>query len=595
MASSVEDLDQQPISIRVLGPIAASAGDKPIALKGPMHKALLARLIVARGQVVSVDRLVDDLWPTPPRSAVGAIRTFVADLRQALEPGRPPRAPARRLVTEGPGYALRTTDIDAHRFEAAVETAAAQPAESAAQTLTDALKLWRGAAYQELADHHWTRPERARLTELRLQAIERRAEALLKLGHTGASVIELDAHVAEHPWREDGWRLLALALYRSERQADALATLRRARAMLAEHLGVDPGPALQRLERDILNHTDSSAERVFADAAQDYARTVGARARLESTVNLLRELAVSGGLEAARTHRLTAIRAAEELGDPNLTARVIGAYDVPAIWTRSDDPAQAAAIVDAAQRTLPHIDDAPVRARLLATIALESRGTVDRRAEAAEAERLARHANDPRLLAFALNGVYMQSCHTLGNAPARDGIGRELVALATSHDLPTFEVLGHLIRVQANCALGDFDTADVHADAADELNRERPLIAVFTTWYRALKQRTPAAYERAARLLEGAGMPGLNGLPELAQLSLGLRADAGPFEPIDPRPDLLQEALWCVLADRALAAGDEPAMRRAYAKLEPAQDELAAGSGMVSFGSIRDRLDALRR
>ncbi len=126
-----------------------------------------------------------------------------------------------------------------------------------------------------------------------------------------------------------------------------------------------------------------AAARVWARAAADYDRAVsaGARARLESTVGLLRSLALTGGegLEAARAHRVAAVAAAEELGDPELTARVIGAYDVPAIWTRADDPEQAARIVAAAaERTLaalPAPGHAAARARLLATIALETRGT----------------------------------------------------------------------------------------------------------------------------------------------------------------------------------------------------------------------------
>ncbi len=570
----MQPADQQPISFQVLGPIAAFADGEPVALKGPIHRALLARLIVARGEVVSVDRLTEDLWASPPPRAVGAIRTFVGDLRQALEPGRAPRAPARLLVTEGNGYALRSHDIDAHRFEDAVR-----------QGRTDALALWHGPAYQELDDYDWARAERARLTELRLHAVERRAEARLARG--AEVVAELSAHVAEHPWREDGWRLLALALYRGGRQAEALDALRSARASLQDQLGLDPTPALQKLERDILNHEDTSIQRVWADATEAYARTVGAPARLQSTIDLLRKLAVSGGLEAARTHRLAAIRAAEELGDPQLTARVIGAYDVPAIWMRSDDPEQAAAIVEAAVRTLPHVADATTRARLLATIALESRGTADRRKEASEAEAIARRLGDPALLAFVLNGVWMQSCHTLGNAPARDVIGKQLLQLP--HRLVSYTVLGHLIRIQACCALGDFATADAHAEAASRLEPERPLIGVFTAWYRALRT---GDYGQATSMLDAAGMPGLDGLAALAELSLGRRDDAGPFERwmhVDPPPDLLQEALWCIRADRALVARDVPGMRRALAKLTPAKDELAAGSGMVSFG----RVDAL--
>lgn len=324
---------------------------------------------------------------------MSAVRTFLAALRRALEPRRPPRAPARLLVTQGPGYALRPEPgaVDAWRFEQAVTAAATLPPRDGLARLSEALGWWRGPAYAEFADQDWARPERSRLAELRLYAVERQAEARLALGLAADAVPDLDAHVAGHPWREDAWRLLALALYRSGRQGDALAVLRRARTLLIEQLGVDPGPALRRLETDILRHArhldpaagpGGSAAQVWAETAAVYDRTVtsGARARLESSAGLLRNLAVTGGtgLEAARRHRLAAITVAEELGDAELTAAVIGAYDVPAIWTRSDDAEQAARIVAAAERTLaglpPGGHDA-ARARLLATIALESRGT----------------------------------------------------------------------------------------------------------------------------------------------------------------------------------------------------------------------------
>lgn len=164
---------------------------------------------------------------------------------------------------------------------------------------------------------------------------------------------------------------------------------------------------------------------VWAEATAAYDRSVtsGTRARLDSTVGLLRNFAVTGGdgLLAARRHRVAAITAAEELGDPEVTARVIGAYDVPAIWTRVDDPEQAAGVVAAAERTLaaflPGAHPA-ARARLLATIALESRGTHSPRGHEAarEAEEIARSLDDPTLLAFALNAVFMQSFQRAGLA-----------------------------------------------------------------------------------------------------------------------------------------------------------------------------------
>ncbi|MFE4061964.1 BTAD domain-containing putative transcriptional regulator, partial [Streptomyces sp. NPDC059096] len=246
------------VTFGVLGPLEASDRHGPLALKGPRHRAVLARLLIARGRVVPVDRLAGDLWERPPDGAAGAIQTFVAALRRALEPERPPRAPARLLVTVAPGYALRAAPdaVDAWRFEtvtgAAGALSAAGRAGEALARLDRALALWRGPAYAQFADEGWARGEITRLDGLRLLAVERRAQALLALGRAAEAVPDLAAHAGAHPLREDAWRLWALALYRSDRQGDALAVLRRAGRTLAGELGVDPGPGLRELEAGIL-------------------------------------------------------------------------------------------------------------------------------------------------------------------------------------------------------------------------------------------------------------------------------------------------------------------------------------------------------
>lgn len=600
-----------------------------------------------------MDVIVDDFWVDPPAGATSAIRTFVSALRRALEPDRAPRTKPKVIVTEGPGYAFRAAPdaVDAWEFERLVrEGADSTPAQSL-ELLRTALQLWRGPAYADFAEEPWARSERSRLEELRLTAVERFASAQLDLGRTAEAIPDLDAHVTEHPWREDGWRLLALALYRSNRQGDALAVLRRARELLAEELGIDPGPRLTDLESDILrreNHLDPvAAEQIFTQVSAAYDRTVaaGSKSRLESTVGLLRSLAVTGGsgLETARNQRLTIIGAAEQLDDVELTARIIGNYDVPGIWTRSDDPRQAAQIVAAAQRTLDRlpVGNEPARARLLATIALESRGLSGQRGlECARAAvQISRALDDPGLLAFALNGLFMQTFWTTGLASERDGIGRELVDLSARHGLSTFEILGHLIRMQALGALGQFDAAELHAETVDRLagRHERPLAAVFTTWFRAMRTATTGAeaahcetlYEAAAVNLSGSGMPGLeDGIVPLAILALrvwrGLPAifdpatQWGPYEPWarphlliaqgqaneaakavealpDPPKDLLSEALWCLTAAAATAVGDSRVKERARAALLPAAAEIAgAGSGMLTAGPVSHYLATLQ-
>ncbi|MGC5380027.1 BTAD domain-containing putative transcriptional regulator [Micromonospora sp. DT68] len=246
------------VTFGVLGPVTAATERGPVALKGPRQRTVLARLLIARGRVVPVERLVDDLWESPPGGAVGAIRTFVADLRRALEPDRPPRQPPRLLVTEPTGYVLRAAPdaVDAGRFEAAVGEAgrlltAGLPA-PALDAVDAALELWRGPAYADCAGEIWAAAEINRLDELRMLAVERRAEALLALGRPDEAAADLPAHLAHHPLREDAWRLLAVARYRSGRQGEALAALREARDVLVAELGLDPGPELRQLEADIL-------------------------------------------------------------------------------------------------------------------------------------------------------------------------------------------------------------------------------------------------------------------------------------------------------------------------------------------------------
>lgn len=1107
------------VTFGVLGPLIAQNEQGPVPLRGARQRAVLARLLVARGRVVPVDRLVDDLWAEPADGAVAAIRTFVADLRRALEPGRPPRQPARVLVTAPPGYALHAAPdaVDAWRFEAAVaasarDLGAGRPAPALA-ALEEALALWRGPAYAENEGEGWARAEIDRLDELRLVAVERSGQALLALGRATEAVSELQAHVAAHPLREDAWHLLATALYRSARQGEALAALRRAREHLVTELGVDPGPGLRQLEADILAQsphlsppavpgppgkrpftgdesagsagrdkvaasrpftspggvtasdgqrpfagrdevTASADERPFVGRGEELAvlwqaarivaergrpgvalvsgdagagksalaealarslpdgwttawgrspeydgapvawpwqqiadaltapadgtdpagpdptrtspappaetvpgpaddpaaarfrlhRTVAARltaaaargpvllvlddlhradedtlgvlaalltdpapvtgpvlivgtyrsteispaltaalarlarleparvylgglpedataelvravarrdvgpsparlihrrsggnpffvrelarlfaaegdaglqdvpvgvrdvirhrltglteraqtvlrvaavlgrdvdtdlltalagdasaldaldellragfltddgvdrrlrfthilvrdtvyqdlsaprravlhtvageaverlrpddvaalayhfgsaatpavagraaryaaaaaeqaehrtnpaaaarlwrlavtshdrapvadvgGRLAAVMGLGRALAVTGHLDEARRLRSAALATAADHGDPALTARLVTAFAVPAVWTSNDDEHLSRQIADVAEQALASLPAAQeaVRGELLSALALELRGTTTDRGDRAarEAEAIARRLGRPALLAYALNARFMHSFGRTGLAPERAAIGAELVALAARHELVTFEVLGHLIGMQAHSALADLATADSHAAAADRLARryDLPLVAVFTGWYAGLRSAVAgraddaeAAYRAAQELLAGSAMPGVeHGLLPLALLSLRLAAPArhellrqdgwenlpwGPYEPWvrpllllaadrrdaarealraqpDSPHDLLREARLCLTAQAAVALGDRAVMRRAHTALLPAAAELAgAGSGVLTFGPVARHLDDL--
>ncbi|MFK0198544.1 BTAD domain-containing putative transcriptional regulator [Streptomyces lavendulae] len=251
------------VYIRVLGSCTAERHGEPIPLGGHRQRSVLALLVAARGRVVSVDRMIEELWQgAPPARAISSLQAYVSNLRRLLEPGRAPRTPARLLVSTPPGYALRLPEeaVDARRFERllgeARERLAADP-DAARGLLREALALWRGPAYADSADEPWSHPEIMRLGELRLAARELGVAAGLRGPDIVGAVSEAALLTGEEPLREEAWRLHALALWAAGRQADALATLRRARAVLAEEAGLDPGPALVALERAVLTQDDA--------------------------------------------------------------------------------------------------------------------------------------------------------------------------------------------------------------------------------------------------------------------------------------------------------------------------------------------------
>ncbi|MFA9429329.1 BTAD domain-containing putative transcriptional regulator [Egicoccus sp. AB-alg2] len=243
------------LRLGVLGELSGSLNGCPIGLGGRRQRAVLAALVIARGEAVPADRLADCVWGEhAPGNPTGALQSYVSHLRRCLEPQAAARTRDGVIAKVGPGYAIRLglDAVDAWRFERAVASGASLPSVDAVAVLDDALGLWRGPAYAEYADEDWARAEVVRLNALRAVARERLLGARLELGDAPLLVSELEALVAEDPLREERWALLVLALYRSQRQADALAALRRARETLAEVLGVDPGPRLRMLERDVL-------------------------------------------------------------------------------------------------------------------------------------------------------------------------------------------------------------------------------------------------------------------------------------------------------------------------------------------------------
>ncbi|MEV4132091.1 BTAD domain-containing putative transcriptional regulator [Dactylosporangium sp. NPDC049742] len=256
------------LQIRILGPLEVVGESGPVDTGTPKQRAVLAMLTMQPGRTVSVQRLIDELWSDePPERAIASLQAYVSRLRRALEPGRTARDRSTVLVSRAPGYQLMVPAdaVDAARFAAAVEQArtGTDPA-VALQVLTDALHLWRADPLPELGDSPLARAERGRLQELRLIAVEERSEALLRLGRAAEVAYLSESALAEAPYRERLWGQLMLALYRSGRQAEALAAYGRARAGLVDELGIEPGPALQQLEQDILRQAPHLAEPVSA-------------------------------------------------------------------------------------------------------------------------------------------------------------------------------------------------------------------------------------------------------------------------------------------------------------------------------------------
>ncbi|WP_063920431.1 BTAD domain-containing putative transcriptional regulator [Nocardia violaceofusca] len=252
----------QPVSptgldVRVLGPVQLSVGGTAVAVGGPKPRALLAALAVNRRRAVSSQALADIVWnEEPPDSYQASLQVFVSNIRKALRNSGVDSAAVLR--TESSGYRLEITDdeCDLGRFEAthkaAIEAAAAGDHEGASRLYGAALEQWSGKALDDLSGTRFADTFATAMDEERLLVASARIDAEIACGRASSVVGELVAMTNEHPMREPLWVQLITALYLSGRQADALEACRRVRAILADELGIDPGPALAELEKRVL-------------------------------------------------------------------------------------------------------------------------------------------------------------------------------------------------------------------------------------------------------------------------------------------------------------------------------------------------------
>ncbi len=246
------------MDFRILGPLEALDEGRVVTPRGAKQRALLALFLVHANETLSTDSLIEELWgDSPPTTAAKTVQVHVSHLRKALALGVENGADGV-ILTRGRGYELRLDpgQLDSRRFEALVaegrgELAEGRPAR-AASILERALSLWAGPALADLANEPFARREIARLKELRVDALEQLIEAKLELGRPEEVVPQLEALIREHPYRERYRAQMMLALYRCDRQADALQAYHDARRTLVEQLGIEPGDRLRELEHAIL-------------------------------------------------------------------------------------------------------------------------------------------------------------------------------------------------------------------------------------------------------------------------------------------------------------------------------------------------------
>jgi DNA-binding SARP family transcriptional activator len=270
-------------------------GDRAITVGGARQRALLAVLLLHAGETLSGDRLIDELWgDRPPPTAAKTVQVYISRLRRAL-------GGDGMIATREHGYELQLEpeQLDAREFERLVgqgrdELAAGRP-ERAAATLEEALALWRGPALADLAFEPFAQRDIARLDEERVAALELLTEAELALGRHAAVLGRLEQLVAEHPYREALRAQLMLALYRCDRQADALQVYREARAALAHDLGIEPGARLSELQRAILTHDPQLAPVAAPVTAAEVSAFVGREPELAQLLAGLDEVEAGRG------------------------------------------------------------------------------------------------------------------------------------------------------------------------------------------------------------------------------------------------------------------------------------------------------------
>ena len=538
------------MEFRLLGRFEVEAAGVDLTPVRPKQRALLALLLLRGGEVVAIDDLVEGVWGLhPPETAQTALHGHVSALRKRLG--------AERIETRAPGYRLLLTgddELDTRRFERLVAAARAGEPSARSRMLEGALALFRGEPLSEFRYQEFAVAEAARLDELRLTVVEEQIDADLELGRHAEVVARLEGLVADHPLRERLRAQLMLALYGAGRQADALQAFRDARTLFVDELGIDPSPALQRLERQILSHDPEltvtaalvparSRARAWANLPVQPTSLIGREREIREVTDLLQRPEV----------RLVTLTGTGGTGKTRLAIRVAGGL--------LDDFADGAVFIGLAPLRSPN---------LVLTTAARALGVRTMSRETL-AEDLGRYLQGRELLL-----VFDNFEHVLEAAPSVADIA------ATAADVKLLVTSRAPLRLSAERVypVRPLETPDGAEDVEDLLRCES--VALFET--RAQAVRPDFAVQAANAEAVADICNALDGLPlaiELAATRVGALPPAALRERLDHRLKLLVGG-----------AQDAPERQRtlrttidwSYDLLEPAEQRLFVRLAVFSGG-----------